>query len=51
MENISQEETTPNAGGKGGLTRGTLDTEVDIEPSERTLSETQPPDGCQPIVA
>ena len=42
IENIPQEETTPD-GGKEGLQEVPLDTEVDIESSERTLSETQPP--------
>ena len=44
IENISQEETTPD-GGKEGLQEVSLDTEVDIEPCECTVSGTQPPDG------
>ena len=49
IENVPQKETTPD-GGEEGLQEVPLDTEINIEPSERTLSETQPPsrDGLVP---
>ena len=44
IENIPQDETAPD-GEEEGLQEVPLDIEVDIEPSEHTLSETQPPSG------
>lgn len=47
IENIPQEETTTD-GGKDDLQEVPLDTEVDIDPGDGTLSEPRPPSGLVP---